>query len=115
MNQPGLFPSKEALDEDILALSMADPSPVDRLLIQHLPHVIQLFRSKARDYSDNSGVFTADLLGSRGQFGDIWRKIPKLKKALWDGEELAGEQAEEILADLIGHCMLAIDYLASDE
>lgn len=68
--------------------------------------------AKAKDYnSDAEGIEPADVLGLKGQFADIWRKIWKLKKALWDGKELTGEQPREILLDLIGHCFLAIDML----
>jgi hypothetical protein len=89
-------------------------SPIDDLLAQQLPSVIALFRSKARDYSERSGIFTADLLGARGQFAEIWRKIPKLKKGMWDGEVLENESVREILQDIIGHCLLALDFDAKD-
>lgn len=87
------------------------PSPVDDLLAEVLPPTVSLFRSKARDYSERSGIFTADLLGARGQFAEIWRKIPKLKKGMWDGETLENESVEEILQDIIGHCILALGYV----
>jgi hypothetical protein len=86
-------------------------SPVDGLLERHLGPAIALFRTKARDYGERSGIFTADLLGSRGQFAEIWRKVPKLKKGMWDEEPLENESVTEILQDLIGHCLLALDYL----
>ena len=85
------------------------PSPVDELLAERLPKVVELFRSKARDYAGNSH-FTANALGARGQFAEIWRKVGKLKRSMWDGESMAFEQTDEILADLFGHIMLAISY-----
>ena len=96
-----------------LVISLEDESPVDGLLRQHLPHVVQMFRSKARDYGSN-GHFTADALGARGQFAEIWRKIGKLKRCMWDGEDMFYEQTDEILADLFGHITLAIDYNEAD-
>ncbi|AWY03507.1 hypothetical protein ERK16_64 [Mycobacterium phage Erk16] len=86
-------------------------SPVDDLIAKHLPRVLELFRSKARDYSDRSGIFAAEVLGAPGQFAEIWRKIPKLKKGMWDQDALENETVEEILFDLIGHCLLALDMI----
>lgn len=84
-------------------------SPVDKILEEHLPTVVALFRTKARDYSERDGVMAADLLGSAGQFAEIWRKIPKLKKGMWDKNKLENETVPEILRDIIGHCLLALD------
>jgi hypothetical protein len=89
-------------------------SPIDDLLKRELGPAIALFRSKARDYSERSGIFTADLLGSQGQFAEIWRKIPKLKKGMWDGEVLENESVREILQDIVGHCLLALDFDAQE-
>jgi len=86
-------------------------SPVDDLLREQLFPAILLFRRKARDYSERSGIFTADLLGARGQFAEIWRKIPKLKKGMWDGDELVGETVTEILMDLLGHTLLSLGFV----
>lgn len=90
------------------------PSPVDHIIEKHLNPVIQLFRKKARDYEANN-LFTANLLGSQGQFGDLWRKLPKLYKGLWLKQPLNGEQPREILADFIGHCLLALGFLDEEE
>lgn len=95
--------------EHNLIISMEEESPVDALLIQHLPHIVQMFRSKARDYGSDAH-FTADALGARGQFAEIWRKVGKLKRCMWDEKEMEYEQTDEILSDLFGHIMLAIDY-----
>ena len=110
---PGVPKEAGQIDQTKILLKLREvdgPSPVDEILVKHLPEVVQLFRAKARDYQAE-GVFTADALGAAGQFADLWRKIPKLKKAMWDREELVGEQAEEILMDFFGHVMLAIGYL----
>ena len=90
------------------------PSPVDHIIEKHLNPVIQLFRKKARDYEADN-LFTANLLGSQGQFGDLWRKLPKLYKGLWLKQPLTGEQPREILADFIGHCFLALGFLDNEE
>jgi hypothetical protein len=58
---------------------------------------------------------TSDHLGARGQYADMWRKMGKLKHTLWDGNEPVGEGIEEMLQDLIGHCLLTIDYLHREE
>ena len=50
----------------------------------------------------------ANRLGVKGAFVDIHRKEGKLKRAIWDGAHLEGEQPREILMDLIGHCFLTI-------
>ena len=99
--------------ENNIVLSLQDESPVDSLLIMHLPHIVALFRSKARDYGGDNH-FTADSLGARGQFAEIWRKVGKLKRCMWDGQQMKHEQADEILADLFGHIMLAIDYVEGE-
>src|SRR6185503_1867367 len=71
------------------------------------------FAAKAQDYNDNQNE-NHRVLGVRGQFADIWRKIGKLKKALWDGQPLVGEQPREILMDLIAHCFLTIAMMDAD-
>lgn len=70
-----------------------------------------LFKRRNQDYRDADGFEPSEVLGIKGQFAEIWRKVWKLKNALWDGREMAGEKAEEILLDLIGHACLAIDML----
>lgn len=78
---------------------------------------IELFLEKNSDYNSAptpgfpEGFENADVLGIQGQFAEIWRKIWKLKKAMWDDQELTGEQPREVLLDLIGHAFLAIDMM----
>lgn len=45
-------------------------------------------------------------LGSRGQYSDIHRKIQKLKRAIWEGQELQGEQVEQIITETIHHLLM---------
>lgn len=67
---------------------------------------LALFLLRNRDYGD-----AANELGERAQFVDMNRKFRKLKNILWEGQEPVGESAEEICRDLIGHCLLTIDFL----
>lgn len=73
-----------------------------------LPDFWDSFLKKNADYGDSY-----QSLGAAGQFGEIWRKVPKLKRSMWDGHKLTGEQPREILMDLIGHCLLAIRLIDS--
>jgi len=79
------------------------PRARDRLS-RILPDVVRHHAKAATHYPDSN----ADVLGLAGQFGDIYRKIGPLKRAMWDKEELTREQPPEILRDLIGHCLLAL-------
>lgn len=85
----------------------------ERILVRLVPEWQGQFAAKNADYSDAapSGIEPAEVLGIKGQFAEIWRKVWKLKKAMWDGSTLAFEQPREILLDLIGHCFLAIDMI----
>lgn len=58
------------------------------------------------------GPGAADVLGLAGEWAEMWRKVSKLKRTLWAGQDnLVRESAREVLMDLIGHAMLAIDML----
>ena len=70
----------------------------------------KLHLSKAADYGD-----TGDHLGIKGQYAELWRKIGKLKGPMWEDRQLTHEQPVEILQDLIGHCIKAIDYYQQEE
>lgn len=70
-----------------------------------MPRWIEEFLAKNSRYGE-----TANLLGSKGQFADMWRKVGPLKRMLWDEEELIGESVEEVVRDLIGHCFLTLYY-----
>lgn len=89
---------------------------IDRIRLVHVPLLMKRFEEKAADYnSDGSLPFEPHtVLGIKGQFADIWRKIWKLKKALWDGVELQGEQPIELIDDLIAHLLLTRDLLTQD-
>jgi hypothetical protein len=57
------------------------------------------------------GAGAADSLGLAGQWGDLHRKVNKLRRAFWEGDEsyLVREDADEILFDIIGHALLALE------
>lgn len=74
----------------------------------------ELYESKALDYNDGPAE-NHRVLGIRGQFSDLWRKMGKLKKAIWDGKPLATEQPREILMDQISHCFLMIAMMDDEE
>lgn len=78
------------------------------IMQQLIPEWAAHFDRKHSDYLDKGGFEPHKVLGERGQFADIWRKIWKLKNAMWDGKELVAEGKREILLDLIGHCFLSI-------
>ena len=67
------------------------------------------FASKYGEYGEGA----ADALGLAGQWGDLHRKLMKLRRSFWVGESgyLVTEQEAEILRDMIGHCLLAIHML----
>lgn len=87
---------------------------LDRLTTRLLPEFLAHFSAKNADYSD-AEMEPHRVLGKAGQFSDIWRKIWKLKKALWDGKELTQESTREILLDLIGHCFLTLALLEEED
>jgi hypothetical protein len=88
-----------------------------RITVRLVQEFIEQFLEKNKDYTSKpmpgfpEGFENADVLGIQGQFAELWRKIWKLRKSLWEGEELVGEQPREVLMDLIGHCFLAIDMI----
>jgi hypothetical protein len=78
-----------------------------RIVLEVLPKVLRLYLSKSRDYNGN--VMAMLKLGPKASFVDLWRKVGKLKSALWDDQPMQGEQADEILADCVGHILITLD------
>lgn len=86
----------------------------ERIRDDWVPLWLNGFERKSRDY--NTGVNeNHKALGTKGQFADVWRKIGKLKKALWDDVPLEGEQPLEIIDDLISHLFLTRDLILQQE
>lgn len=90
-----------------LNLWESDTPELRAIIAHHLPQWAELFASKNSEYGSGS----AFELGERGQFSDIYRKIIKLKRAMWDADEsvLTTEGVDEIIMDLIGHCFLTLE------
>lgn len=65
---------------------------------------------KRQDYRD---AFME--LGSKGQVSEIVRKVAKLKRGVWDGYELFGEDPEQIAKEIIPHCMMLVYLLRLEE
>jgi len=68
-----------------------------------LETVVTDWKLRRQDYRD---AFMA--LGSKGQFSEIWRKVYKLKNAIWDGYELKGESPDQIAQEIIPHCLMLV-------
>jgi hypothetical protein len=86
-----------------------DPDPVDEQLTYVravLEGIWDAFTLKYAEYGEGA----ADALGLAGQWGDLHRKVMKLKRSLWVGDSgyLVSEDERQILADMVGHCLLAI-------
>lgn len=75
------------------------------------PEFWTLFSAKHAEYSQLDGFEPHRVLGEQGQFAEIFRKVFKLKRAMWDGQELVTEGKREVLLDLIGHCFLALELI----
>lgn len=78
-----------------------------RIVQEVLPKVLELYLNKSKDYDGN--VMAQLNLGPKASFVDLWRKVGKLKGALWDDRKMVGEQADEILMDLVGHVLIILD------
>lgn len=81
-----------------------DSPELDVIATRIMPEWLELFARKNRDYGSGS----AYELGVRGQYSDIHRKMIKLKRAMWDGEQLDFEDTDEIIKDLISHLFLTL-------
>ena len=92
------------MDNGAITIEVLNPptKQAEQILRHVLPRVLELFLVKNKDYADWPD------LGVRGEFVEIWRKTHKLKRALWDNQELVSEQWDEIIMDMVGHCLLAL-------
>ena len=89
------------------------PPHTQRLLQGPVVEALKRFITKNVEYGE-----TADALGSRGQYADINRKVGKLKRLMWDKnvpEWSISEPTEEVLQDLIGHCILSLYYIEMEK
>jgi len=95
-----------------LTTEPGDSPELVTIVSEHLPAWLELFSSKNSEY----GSGAAFELGARGQFSDMYRKMIKLKRAMWDADEsvLKTEGVDEIINDLIGHCFLTLEMRRRD-
>jgi hypothetical protein len=77
--------------------NIPDDEKIIEIINSILPKCLELYLAKVKDYGGVSGG-----LGPRAPFVDMWRKMIKLKRCLWEGEDLKFEQPSEILQDFIG-------------
>lgn len=108
------LPENEPWEDVAITVGPLITSSARRIVKDHLPRALHAFLVKNADYADDE-FHTADMLGARGQFAELWRKVGKLKGPMWDDKKLNCEQAEEIIGDMIGHCLLALDFLAKEK
>jgi hypothetical protein len=80
-----------------------------RILGRHLPVAMEHFLERNKEYGEGS----AHVLGIKGQYADINRKVIKLKRYLWDDipVEPEAEPIAMVAAELIGHLLILIDEL----
>lgn len=83
-----------------------------RILGKHLPEVMEHFLQRNAEYGEEAHV-----LGVKGQFADINRKVIKLKRYLWDDVEVmpGAENIETIAGELIGHLLILIDEMDKED
>lgn len=91
---------------EVLGMPGEQFSEVEKERLTEAAKALSLFIIKSRDYGA-----TADGLGARGQFADIWRKVGKLRNLVWEGKQAKFEKPYEIVQDLLGHCILFLQFL----
>lgn len=103
--------SSEALD--LMLKIMSSDVPKSDVTLQNIRIVIHEFWTQFLEAYAEYGPRTADELGLAGQWGDLHRKVKKLKAPLWEGnkERLTRETPRQVLMDIIGHALLAIDMI----
>lgn len=80
------------------------PTEMARLIFEDL-----LPRWKKQFLAKNAGYGEYDIeLGDRAEFVEISRKTKKLKRGIWEGQDIGSETPDEVLMDMIGHCFLAL-------
>jgi len=80
------------------------PQDYQLMITNTMQEVLERFVEKSRDYPPEGFKF----LGQKGQFSDLARKFFKLKKVIWDGGTLEGEQVDEICEDMMGHLLILL-------
>ena len=111
---PGMeIPVASSSQNSQLSLDLAIYSVgTERPLMDRFDDIMGEWHEKFMAAYKEYGPGAADVLGLAGEWAEMWRKVSKLKRPLWSGEDcLTRESEREVLMDLIGHAMLAIDML----
>lgn len=82
------------------------------ILTELLPEFLALFLKKNAKYREVQGGY---VLGPKGVFPDINRKVGILKARIWDGDGEIDEDTEGVLSDCIGHLFLMWALLRDDD
>jgi hypothetical protein len=108
---PHIGATAAELDFESFAFSTQDlpESQSESRLAKQRDAAWESFLAGYREYGEGA----ADELGLAGQWGDLYRKIKKLKRPLWEGdrEALTRESPRQVLQDIIGHALLALDMI----
>lgn len=89
---------------------MSDLQPMNAALEKIWVDARDDWRTRRDDYGD---AFLE--LGAKGQFSDIWRKVYKLKRSVWEGHQLTGEPAEQVAKEIMPHCAMLVYLLDRQE
>lgn len=103
--------AKTKLGSCTIRRDAGDSTELVKIATDLLPQWLELFARKNKDYGSGASFE----LGTKGQYSDIHRKMIKLKRALWDDQELEFEGVKEVINDLIGHLFLTMYMLETKE
>lgn len=99
-------------EEQLVSMSSAEFQA-----LQHFSTIVEAWWNQFQVAFIEYGPGAADETGLAGQWGDLHRKVKKLKRFMWEGESddyLTRETPSEILRDLIGHCFLALEMMSRE-
>lgn len=110
--QLSFYPAEELQFHDpnrmVIGVELPRTEHAINIMVHVLPQVLDLFIKKSNRYGEPSD----DDLGAAGQYADMHRKWKVIRNVLWEGQELeGGEPVEEVLADMIGHCLKTLEFL----
>lgn len=111
--QPAVWAEKLSANSARLEFENLPNEQAIRVVLEVLPKVVELYLKKSRDYGGN--VMELMDLGPSACIPDMLRKFGKIKRAVWDGEEMVGEQPDEIIMDLAGHIFIILDEMWNNE
>lgn len=84
-----------------------------RIMFEHAPEALAHFLRRNAEYGDDNDFN----LGVQGQYVDISRKVQKLKRRWWYGEDApdGAESDRTIVMELIGHLLMSMDMMAGGD